>query len=62
LDRFRIRALEKIVRSETLSVDDRRTAVAALLEKIDIYLIGARRREKWDDVALYEQKRQCYKE
>ena len=44
LDRYRIRALEKILLSGSLSVPDRSAALAALLAKMDIYLEGARRR------------------
>ena len=50
MDRFRIRALEKILDSDTLGVDDRRAAVRVLLEKLDVYLQGARKRGKTDEV------------
>ncbi|MFQ5792847.1 MAG: glycosyltransferase family 2 protein [Acidobacteriota bacterium] len=62
MDRFRIRALEKIVRLGTLSHENRRAATEALLEKIDVYLAGARRRGKWREVAEYERKRKLHGE
>jgi glycosyltransferase involved in cell wall biosynthesis len=54
MDRFRIRALEKIVESGALGVDDRRAAVRELLQKVDVYLEGARKRGKSDEVDRYE--------
>lgn len=57
MDRFRIAALEKIVRLPHLDGDDRRAALETLLEKIDVYLQGARKRHKRDEVELYEKKR-----
>jgi glycosyltransferase involved in cell wall biosynthesis len=60
MDRFRIRALEKVIDSETLADEDRRAAVRMLLEKIDIYLVGARKRGKKNDTEGYERKRDHY--
>lgn len=57
LDRFRIHALEKILESGVLEVADREAALATLLEKIDIFVAGAERREKWDVVESYRCKR-----
>ncbi|MCZ6795807.1 MAG: glycosyltransferase [Planctomycetota bacterium] len=54
MDRFRIRALEKIVRSGRLDRRQLRAALDALLEKTDIFLGGARKRGKEDEVAAYE--------
>ena len=57
MDRFRIRALEKIVATSGLDEAMRRAAVRTLVEKIDVYVAGARKREKWDEVSAYESMR-----
>jgi glycosyltransferase involved in cell wall biosynthesis len=54
LDRFRIEALEKILREDHLAPDDRIAALAMLLEKIQIYLAGARKRGRAEEAAAYE--------
>jgi glycosyltransferase involved in cell wall biosynthesis len=54
LDRFRIQALEKILREDHLSRDDRAAALEMLLEKILIYLAGARKRGRVEEAAEYE--------
>lgn len=60
MDRFRIRALEKVISSEALSAEDRLAAIRTLMEKIEIYATGARKRGKRDEVADYEEKRKLY--
>ena len=60
MDRFRIRALEKILESGTLSPTARRAALHSLLDKIEVYLSGARKRGKLDDVAAYQDKQENY--
>ena len=60
MDRFRIRALENVIDSETLSAEDRRAAARMLVEKIDIYLAGARKRGKENDAEGYASKRDHY--
>jgi glycosyltransferase involved in cell wall biosynthesis len=60
MDRFRIRSLEKILESGTLSPADRLAALHSLLDKIEVYLSGARKRGKLDDVAAYQDKRDNY--
>lgn len=57
LDRFRIRALEKVITEGALSEHDRSAAGSVLLEKIGIYLVGARKRGKASEVEEYESKR-----
>ena len=57
LDRFRIQALEKILLSDCLGPEDRRAALAMLLEKIDIYAAGAEKRDRLDEAELYRFKR-----
>ena len=54
MDRFRIQALEKIIKSGTLSIEDQRAAMQTLSEKISIYIQGARKRDKWQEVKKYE--------
>ena len=53
LDRFRIRALEKILEAGVLDEEDREAALDALLEKLEIFISGAEKREKWDEVEMY---------
>lgn len=62
LDRFRIRALEKVLREGSLSAADRASAGATLLEKIGIYLTGARKRGRAAEVEEYEAKRARWSE
>lgn len=60
MDRFRIQALEKVLASGTLSPHDQRAAVCELLDKIEVYLSGARKRGKLDEAAAYQTKRDDY--
>ena len=62
LDRFRIQALEKVLCDGSLADDDRESAAAMLLQKVDIYLTGARKRGKSSDVKEYEDKRARWSE
>lgn len=56
MDRFRIEALEKIIRRGTLSEADRYAAVRTVLQKIRIYADGAQKRQRWQEVVSYRQK------
>jgi glycosyltransferase involved in cell wall biosynthesis len=56
MDRFRIEALEKIIRHGTLSPADRHAAVHMLLQKIRIYTDGAQKRGRRHEVLSYRQK------
>ena len=60
MDRYRIQTLEKLLLSEVLSEAQYRETVAEMLRKIDIYVAGARRRERWQEVQRYTQKRIHY--
>lgn len=60
MDRFRIYALEKIIQSTVLSETDRAAALKELLRKIQIYLQGARKRQRIREVKRYEEKRRRY--
>ena len=62
LDRFRIIALEKILAAHVLSRKDQLAAVRALLEKIDVYTAGARKRGRSDEVAQYVEKRALWRQ
>jgi glycosyltransferase involved in cell wall biosynthesis len=62
MDRFRIRALEKILRAGTLSDSERRATLRVLLEKIRIYLVGAQKRQRWQEVTEYKEKQAYYAE
>jgi glycosyltransferase involved in cell wall biosynthesis len=57
LDRFRIRALEKMLRSSDLTTADRALTLSTLLEKLDIYVAGAAKRGKDAEVRRYTEKR-----
>lgn len=61
MDRFRIRALEKILVTATLSAADRAAALAVLITKIGVYLNGARKRGKWQEAGDYEHKLDHYR-
>ncbi len=50
LDRYRIRALEKILDSGVLDVDARRVAEGTLRRKIDVYAAGAAKRGRQSEV------------
>jgi len=60
MDRYRIYALEKIVDDKRLDEKKRGTAIRMLLKKIDVYLTGARKRSKREEIAFYEGKREGY--
>ncbi|MDH3215450.1 MAG: glycosyltransferase family 2 protein [Candidatus Krumholzibacteria bacterium] len=54
MDRFRIQALTKILESGELSPQDRQATLDVLLQKIGVYLQGARKRSKSREVEVYE--------
>jgi len=54
MDRFRIKSLYNIIQSGILNNDELLAAKEMLDYKINIYLIGARKREKWDEVNKYK--------
>ena len=59
MDRFRITALENILQ-EDLSPQYYRAALNMLITKIDIYLQGAIKRGKQEEITIYQQKRRHY--
>lgn len=54
MDRFRIRALEKVVRSCELGAEDRRAAIGELVRKAEVYIAGARKRGRGEEAREYE--------
>lgn len=60
MDRFRIEALEKIIRGGTLSPANQHAAVNTLLQKIRIYTDGAQKRGRWQEVLSYRKKSALY--
>jgi GT2 family glycosyltransferase len=62
MDRFRITALEKALQSGALDASQQSATRRILLEKIDIYCIGAQKRGRDEDVARYQQKAARWRE
>ncbi|TFH00832.1 MAG: glycosyltransferase family 2 protein [Calditrichales bacterium] len=60
MDRYRMIALEKIINLPDIAADKRRQAIEMLLKKIAIYLEGAGKRGKTDEVKKYEMIRAQY--
>jgi len=54
LDKFRIKAIEKIINSGRLSEDQYRAAVKTLKEKCKIYADGCRKRRREEEAKCYE--------
>lgn len=54
MDRFRIQALQKIIESNVLTEENRIAALNMLQQKINIYLIGAKKRNKINEIKYYE--------
>lgn len=54
MDRFRIRALQKILAHPGLSDADRAAAHSVLAQKARVYAQGARKRGRLDEAAVYE--------
>jgi len=61
MDRFRIKAIEKIIDNPDLTPENRKAAINTLLDKIDIYILGAKKRGKTDEVLIYQKKRERYR-
>lgn len=56
LDRFRIRALEKILESGILSETDRQAARSTLEQKLSVYVQGAIKRGKLEEARFWQQR------
>ncbi|MFQ5470207.1 MAG: glycosyltransferase family 2 protein [Gammaproteobacteria bacterium] len=53
MDRFRIASLMNIIESRTLTDKQSSAAIEVLMKKIDIYLTGAEKRNKWHEIEYY---------
>jgi glycosyltransferase involved in cell wall biosynthesis len=53
LDKFRIKSIEKIIKSGLLSDDQHLAAVKTLKKKCDIYATGCRKREREEEARYY---------
>ncbi len=62
MDRFRIAALEKLIASEYLDNRKRIAALQMIVHKIRIFLNGARKRDKEESIAVYQEKFDHYQE
>ncbi|MEA3291031.1 MAG: glycosyltransferase family A protein [Pseudomonadota bacterium] len=60
MDRFRIRALCKLLDSGVPRPGDRQAVLATLAEKIDIFALGARKRGRLEQVRRYASLREKY--
>ena len=58
MDRFRIRSLSRLIEEGRLAEEDRKRAVAVLREKCDIYIQGALKRKKSQEVRTYREIRE----
>ncbi len=54
MDRFRIRALEKMLQSGHLSAADQQATRMMLQHKINVYLTGVRKRNRTEEITHYE--------
>ena len=53
MDRFRIQSLSRILDSGVLTPPQQQAASTTLLEKCRIYIAGAEKRKRWEEVAHY---------
>lgn len=61
MDRFRVYSLEKIINSKYLDTDHRIAAIKMLLEKLEIIIEGTRKRNKTNELEVFERKQDKYK-
>ena len=61
MDRFRIRALEKMLTVDSLSTHDRLLTLQTLIDKTAIYINGARKRNKHAEADQYQQRMHRYR-
>lgn len=62
MDRFRIRALENLIRSGVLDGEALAGALDALSRKIDIYAKGAVKRRRFEEARTYREKKRFFEE
>ena len=54
MDRFRIKALSHIIQSGSLNQQDMVAARSVLIKKLQIYILGAKKRQKYSEIQYYE--------
>jgi glycosyltransferase involved in cell wall biosynthesis len=62
MDRFRIRALEKVLASGVLGPEDRRAAVRMLVDKLDVYLAGAEKRGRLEEAVACRRRKDLWED
>lgn len=62
MDRFRVRALEKLIRSGALDGAALTAALDTLCRKIDIYANGAEKRQRFEEANSYREKKRYFEE
>lgn len=55
MDRFRIQALENIINSQCLTLENKQAAISMLLKKANIYQKGALKRQKNEEAKCYQE-------
>ena len=60
IEQFRIKSLEKILSSNSLSKSQKKIAEKVLLQKLKIYVNGLRKRNKVEDLEVYKKKIQYW--
>ena len=60
MDRFRIVALENIIKEKTLTEKNKNLAKKTIRKKINIYLKGLKKRKKKKEIIYYENKIKNY--
>lgn len=60
MDRFRIRALEKLIQSGAVEGEALTAALDILYRKIDIYAAGAEKRRRFEEADRYRDKKRCF--
>ena len=56
IEQYRIKSLEKILRSESLSADQSKSAKLHLLKKLKVYSNGLEKRNKLKELSIYKKK------
>jgi glycosyltransferase involved in cell wall biosynthesis len=56
IEQYRIKSLEKILRSESLSVDQSKRAKLHLLKKLEVFSNGLEKRKKLKELSIYKKK------
>ena len=56
IEQYRIKSLEKILRSESLSVDQSKSAKLHLLKKLKVFSNGLEKRNKVKELCFYKKK------